>query len=504
MPKKQFKTGFLLFSTLVISICSVVYELIIGSLSSYLLGDSVLQFSQTIGLYLFAMGLGSYSSKRVLRDLFDAFVAIEIAVGFAGGFSSMLLFLCYVYSNAYPLLMYMLVLLIGFLAGLEIPLLVRIFERNRQSLRDGLANLFAFDYLGGLFGSLLFPLILLPSLGYVTVAFFTGVLNFAVAALIIFRYREHIVRFRTLRAAACFGLALLGAFTFAGDALTKNLEGGLYRDQVVLSRQTRCQKVVLTRHRDDLRLFIDGNVQFSSLDEYRYHEALVHVPMAARPDASRVLLLGAGDGLAARELLKYPSVREITLVDVDEALVELCRLDPRIVALNRGALDDDRVRLVFEDAFLFLRRNREPYDLILIDLPDPNNEALNKLYTSAFYGMVRRNLTPEGVMVTQSTSPWYTRDAFWCIHKTLAEEFPVVLPYHLYVPSFGDWGFNLASSSNLSFNLTTLPLSWLNRENFDALFAFANDERGSGTKLAVNTLLRPSLLQYYTNDTLDW
>ena len=502
---KTFNTAFLLFTTLVVSICSVVYELIIGSLSSYLLGDSVLQFSKTIGLYLFSMGLGSYASKYFLRNLFDAFVTVEIVLGLVGGFSSMTLFLCYTYTNAYPLLMVFMVLSIGFLVGLEVPLLVRIFDQNRQNLRSALADLFAFDYLGGLVGSLLFPLVLLPALGHVTVAFFAGSLNFAAAVLIVFRCGGHIVRLRALRTAACLGTVLLLTFTFAGNAVTAELEEGLYRDQVVLSRRTRYQKVVLTRHKDDLRLFIDGNVQFSSLDEYRYHEVLVHVPMAARPDASRVLLLGAGDGLAARELLKYRSIREITIVDIDEELVDLCRGIPLIAELNRGALEDPRVHLVFEDAFVFLRRNRELYDLIIADLPDPNNEALNKLYTSAFYRLARKNLAPQGVMATQSTSPFHTRDAFWCINKTMAEEFPVVLPYHVYVPSFGDWGFNLALSLPLppSFRLPEdLPLSYLNQENLKALFVFGKDERPS--PVAVNTLLHPRLLHYYANDVQAW
>jgi spermidine synthase len=507
LGSKPFDPGFLLFATLIVSVCSIVYELIVGSLSSYLLGDSVLQFSRTIGLYLFAMGLGSYASKYLHSDLFDSFVLVEIAEGFAGGFSSFILFLCFIYTDAYPLAMYLVTLAVGFLTGLEIPLLVRVFERSGQSLRRGLANLFAFDYLGGLLGSLLFPLVLLPSLGYVTAAFFTGALNFAAATGIVFRYRKHIARIRALRAAACSGLVLLTALTFVGNSLTKSLEGGLYRDQVVLVRRTPYQHVVLTRHKDDLRLFIDGNVQFSSLDEYRYHEALVHVPMAACPEASRVLLLGAGDGLAAREFLKYPRIQEITIVDIDEELVTLCRTNPLITALNQGSLEDARIRLVYEDAFVFLRENKKPYDVVIADLPDPNNESLNKLYTSAFYRLIRQNLTQEGVMAAQSTSPYHTRDAFWCIYKTLAGEFPLVLPYHLYVPSFGDWGFNLALQREASPLLRlpeTLSLSCLNRENFPSLFVFANDERRDLSSLAVNTLFHPRLLGYYAKGVQVW
>lgn len=510
MPEKNktiFNPGLLLFSTLVISACSIVYELIIGSISAYLLGNSVLQFSLTIGLYLFAMGVGSYCSKYIRRNLFDAFVVVEIGIGFIGGFSSMILFLSYAHTNAYPLVMYLAILSIGFLVGLELPLLIRIFEQNKQRLRRGVANLLAFDYLGGLFGSLLFPLVLLPTLGHVTVGFFTGVLNFLAAALIVFRYQDRITRYKTLRFVVCAGLAILAAFTFMGDGMTKRLEEGLYRDQIILSRQTPYQKIVLTRHKDDLRLFIDGNVQFSSLDEYRYHEALVHIPMSACPKASRILLLGAGDGLAARELLKYPQITEITIVDIDRELVELCRTHHAIKALNQGALESPRVQVIYDDAFSYMRRNTRPYDLIIADLPDPNNDALNKLYTGAFYRLARKNLTPKGAMATQSTSPYYTRKAFWCINKTMAEEFPQVLPYHLYVPSFGDWGFNLALPSGEPVRLKLkegLSLNYLNDENFSALFTFARDERAVLSDISINTLLHPRLLQYYAEALQSW
>ncbi len=498
----------LLFTTLVISICSIVYELIIGSLSSYLLGDSVTQFSITIGLFLFSMGIGSYLSKYISRNLFDYFAAIEIGIGILGGFSSLMLFFFYIYSSIYPLAMYVCILLIGLLVGLEIPLLVRIIQENQQSLKNSIANLFAFDYIGGLIGSIVFPVLLLPKLGYITVAFFTGLLNLAAAALIVFNYRERLSRFRLFRNIACICLLVVFLFMMFGQQITTALEGGLYKDQIIYTRQTMYQKIVLTKHKDDLRLFLDGNLQFSSIDEYRYHEALVHVPMAVAPHAQKVLLLGAGDGLAARELLKYESITNITLVDIDQQLLDLCMENPLIRGLNEDSLKNPKVTLVAQDAFVYLQETDTVYDVIIADLPDPNNEALNKLYTTAFYRLCKSRLAQDGIFVTQSSSPFFTGRAFWCINKTLAQEFYTVVPYHLYVPTFGDWGFNLASNTPITPEQITLPktagLRYLTAENFDALFFFGQDEKKDMEQLEVNQLLKPTLINYYIEDTLNW
>lgn len=504
MEQKPFNAAPLLFTTLLISICSIIYELIIGSLSSYLLGSSVTQFSITIGLYLFAMGIGSYLSKYLNRHLFDTFTLVEIAVGLLGSFSSILLFVCHIYTNIYPLVMYVMILSIGLLVGIEIPLLVRIIEANKQNIKSNIANLFAFDYLGGLVGSIAFPLLLLPKLGYVTTAFVTGLINLIAAAIIVFRYQDYL-QYKTFfknTLILCFIIVL--GFTVYGDYMTRQLESGLYRDQIIYTRQSLYQKIVLTKHKDDLRLFLDGNIQFSSMDEYRYHEPLVHVPMSVFPEARHVLLLGAGDGLAVRQLLKYPGIQDILLIDLDEEMINLARTNPQIKKLNEQALDNNKVTVVIEDAFTYLQRANRKFDLIIIDLPDPNNGTLNKLYTTSFYRLVKQNLAPDGVMVTQSSSPYFTKNAFWCIHKTIHEEFSQVVPYHVYVPTFGDWGFNLATERKINISELRLPqginYQYLNEDNFSSLFLFANDERVGLDKIELNTLFKPTLVGYYEGD----
>lgn len=492
----------LMLTTLMISGCSMVYELIISAVSSYLVGDSTLQYSVTIGLYMCALGVGSFLSKYIRKHLWNCFTCVEIAIGVVGGCSSLILFLANLYLASYALVMYLEIILIGTLAGLEIPLLTRIIEADRKDLRITLSAIFSFDYIGGLVGSIAFPLLLLPHLDYFATAFLAGTCNLTAAVLILFRYRERMRHGRTLRILTCF---LLGCM-FCGMLLSENIgsviEGGLYRDNIILSEQTAYQKIVVTRHKDDIRLYIDGNCQFSTMDEYRYHEALVHIPMAYAAAQDEVLVLGGGDGLAARELLRYPETH-ITLVDLDPGMTALCSEHPLITALNQDSLTSDRLTLINEDAYEYLETCTETYDVILVDLPDPNNEALNKLYTNIFYRLCAQHLAPGGVLNVQSTSPYYATKAFWCVNATLKSEGLQVLPYHLQVPAFGDWGFNMAGRETLT-QQHPLPedTRFLTEEDLAGLFMFGKDEMTDS--VAVNQLTRPVMIQYYNDAVRNW
>ena len=500
----------LLFVVLIISGCSMCYELIISAVSTYLLGNSVLQYSVTIGLYMAAMGLGAYLSKFVTNRLFRRFAQIELGVGLLGGTSSLLLFVSYLHLTGYRAVMYAEVILIGVLVGAEIPILTRIVEEDQRQLRLTLSSIFSIDYVGGLIGSIAFPLLLLPQLGFFATSFLCGLVNAIAASIVLWRYGRRIEGVGTLRiVTVCLMVAMIAGIV-ASENVANMVEGGLYRDTVIYSEQTAYQRIVLTRRDDDVRLFLDGNIQFCSRDEYRYHEALVHVPMALATGHEHVLVLGGGDGLAAREILKYPDVRDITIVDIDPQMTRLCASNEVIRALNGGSLDDDRVRVRNEDAKRFLQQSDAVYDMIVIDLPDPNNESLNQLYTSAFYRLVGNHLSDEGVFVTQSTSPYFAREAFWCINKTIAAEGFDVVPYHLQVPSFGDWGFNVASRRKLTLGADGTPdiglgvaTSYLTNENISALFEFGKDE-ALPSDVLTNTMNRPVLIEYYDKALVSW
>ena len=492
----------LMLTTLIISGCSICYELIISAVSSYLLGDSTLQYSITIGLYMSAMGLGSYLSKYIKDKLFNWFVFVEIGVGLVGGTSALILFLANLYLESYQLIMYIEIILIGTFVGAEIPLLTRIIENDEENLRVTISSIFSFDYIGGLVGSIAFPLLLLPQLGYFATAFLVGSMNLFAAGLIILKYHERIEKVNVFRGivAGLFALMFLGMIF--SENISNFIEGGLYRDRVIFSEQTKYQKIVMTKHKDDLRLYIDGNVQFSSLDEYRYHEALVHIPMSKAAKKDKVLVLGGGDGLAVRELLKYEET-QITLVDLDSEMTRICSEDPNVSALNENALKSDRLTIINADAYQFLEQNEEKYDVILVDLPDPNNESLNKLYSNIFYRLCGNSLTDQGIMTVQSTSPYYATKAYWCVYETLKSEGFFVKPYHLQVPAFGDWGFHMASKQELDNEINiTVDTKYLDNDNAAAMFSFGKMTRNH--PVSVNTLSKPVLIQYYSEAVQNW
>jgi spermidine synthase len=465
----------LFISVFLIAACGLIYELIAGTLASYLLGDSVLQFSTVIGSYLFAMGIGSFLSRYIARGLVSRFIYVELMVGLIGGFSSALLFLAFAYTDSFRLLLYFLVLLIGTLVGLEIPLLMRILK-ERFRFRDLVAHVLTFDYLGALGASLLFPLLLVPRLGLVRSAMLFGLINAAVALWSTYLFRDQIGRSVVLRIASILVVAALGTGMVAADHVVAIADDNLYADEVIFARNTRYQRIVLTRWKDDIRLFLSSHLQFSSRDEYRYHEALVHPGLAAIPGARRVLVLGGGDGLAVREILKYPSVDHVTLVDLDPEMTSLFKNNPLLIELNASSLHSPKVRVINEDAFPWLDKNRDVFDFIVVDFPDPTNFSLGKLYTTAFYRLLSRHVSAGGFVVVQSTSPLFARQSYWCIDATLKHAGLKTWPYHVYVPSFGEWGFILAGTAPYEPPLR-LPsdLRFLAAQNIPELFRFPND-----------------------------
>ena len=494
--------GILLFITvLLIAAFGLIYELIAGTLASYLLGDSVLQFSTIIGCYLFAMGIGSALSRYLDRGLAYRFVWIELLLGVIGGFSSALLFLAFAYTQGFQLLMYALVVVIGVLVGLEIPLLMRI-VRDRYQFRDVVAHVLTFDYLGALGASLLFPILLVPYLGLVRSAMLFGIVNVAVALWGTFLFASQIASVRALRIMCVVVLCGLGIGLAEAKRITVAAEDNIYADEIIFARDTRYQQIVLTRFKDDIRLFLSSHLQFSSRDEYRYHEALVHPGLSAVPAPRRVLVLGGGDGLAVREILKYPQIESVTLVDLDPEMTHLFSTHPMLTALNQKSFSSPKVHILNADAFPWVDSNTDSFDFIVIDFPDPTNYSLGKLYTTAFYKAAARHLSAQGLMVVQSTSPMFARDSYWCIAQTLKQAGLETHPYHVYVPSFGEWGFVIASYREYQLP-TTVPkgLRFLSVAGLPALFQFPPDM--SPLPMPPNRLNDQVLVRAYDQDWKD-
>ena len=436
-------------SVFIIAACSLIYELLISSLSTYLLGSSVIHYSLTIGLFLFFMGVGAWLAQSVTSKLIPVFVSIEIAIGAVGGVSALVLLFVYAHTRFYYPIVIVIVGVIGVLVGMELPLLTRILE-SRSGLRRGISQVLTFDYIGALAASLLFPFILLPYLGHLLTASIVGLVNLVVALIVAWSFRQQLLQWRDWFIVGVSATLLLLVACILWIKPTQTIiESALYEDPVIVSQQTTYQKIVLTQRGDDVRLYLDGNLQFSSIDEYRYHEVLAHLPAAFAGQMQRALVIGGGDGLAARELLKYNDIKSIDVIDLDSEVTKLASDQPLVSALNNDALKDDRVHIHNRDAWTWLAENGDLYDLVVIDLPDPESEDIAKLYSVAFYQRVARRLSVGGVIITQATSPWFARRAFWSIGSTLDVVFDSVRPAAAYVPSFGLWGFFIAANHSL-------------------------------------------------------
>jgi len=494
--------GILVFiSVLLVAACGLIYELVAGTLASYLVGDSVFQFSTIIGTYLFAMGIGSALSRYMNRGLANRFVWIELLLGVVGGFSSALLMLAFAFTQGFELILYALVVVMGVLVGLEIPLLMRI-VKDRYQFRDVIAHVLTFDYLGALGASLLFPILLVPRLGLVRSAMLFGLINAAVAFWSTFLFANQLPRTRGLRIACLVVLSALGGGIVEAKHISATAEDNIYADEIIFARDTRYQHLVLTRFKDDLRLFLNSHLQFSSRDEYRYHEALVHPGLAAVPAPRRALILGGGDGLAVREILKYPQVDSITLVDLDPEMTRMFSSNPMLTRLNDKSLLSPRVHVINADAFPWVDSNADSFDFIVIDFPDPTNYSLGKLYTTAFYRAAARHLSAQGLMVVQSTSPMFSRDSYWCIVETLKRAGLKTCPYHVYVPSFGEWGFVIASGHEYV-PPTSVPagLRFVSLDGLPSMFQFPPDM--SPMSMPPNRLNDQVLVRAYDQDWKD-
>ena len=467
----------LLASVFIVAACGLVYELAAGALASYVLGDSVLQFSTVIGTYLFAMGVGSWASRFFERQLPAHFLRIELLVALAGGFMPTLLFIANAYQpSGFRALLYALVFAVGVLVGIEIPLVMRILKRN-VALRDLVSQVLTFDYLGALAVSIAFPLVLVPQLGLVRTGLVFGLMNALVAVWTLRVFRHELRRVPEHAVAAGATLAVLAAgFAFA-QQITTIAEDKLYQDPVVFAATSPYQRIVVTHgHVAGYRLFLNGNLQFAERDEYRYHEALVHPAMSAQGAPRKVAILGGGDGMAAREVLRYPQVESITLVELDANMTRLFSTNESLVRLNNGSLKSPRLKVINTDAFQWLADTQDTYDVIIVDFPDPTNFSIGKLYTTSFYAMLDKHLSASGYAVIQTTSPLVARESFWTVVATIEAVGLSTAPYHANVPSFGEWGYVIASRR--PFHLPAeLPkdLKFLTPQTLPLLFDFPRD-----------------------------
>jgi spermidine synthase len=438
--------------------CGIIYELALLTLSASLNGGGIVATSLIVAGYIAALGVGALLVKPLLPHAGIMFVAVEALLGIIGGLSAAALYAVFAFLDGAIGSTWVLAIgtaLIGGLVGAEVPLLMTLLQQ-RRTVKDPatdtgrtLANLNAADYLGALVGGLVWPFALLPHLGMIRGAAATGVVNLVAAAIVAMFLLRRVISRTQLATALCAlatALALLVVLLVHAHDIETTSRQRLYADPIVVYRHTVYQEIVVTRRDNDTRLYLDGGLQFSTRDEYRYTESLVYPALGN--GARSVLILGGGDGLAARELLRQKGIEKIVQVELDPAVIEIARTTLR--EANAGALDNPRVSVVIDDAMRWLRAThpelRPPggFDAVIVDLPDPDTPVLGRLYSTEFYALVAHALSPDGLVVVQAGSPFSTPTAFWRTVSTMRSAGYGVTPYHVHVPTFGDWGFVLA------------------------------------------------------------
>ncbi|MEU3233210.1 polyamine aminopropyltransferase [Nocardiopsis alba] len=495
---------FVLLAVFICAACGLVYELALVAIGSYLLGDTITQASVVLSVMVFAMGVGSLLSKRYQSRPALSFAVVEGLLSLVGGLSILLLYgsFAWLSASAYQPTLVLLAFIIGTLIGIEIPLLMTLIQRIRkQEASEAVADLFAADYVGGLIGGLAFPFLLLPLLGLPKGALMVGVLNAVVGvAIVLWLFRSELTR------VAYVGLALglvaivtvLSLAYYYAERFEVDARQAMYRDPIVYADRSEYQEIVVTQSLDgvDTRMFLNGDLQFSTLDEYRYHESLIHPAMAGAHE--NVLVLGGGDGLALREILRYEDVEKATLVDLDPAVIELASTDPVIRELNDDSFEDPRVEVINTDAFQWLRDNTDRYDVVIADLPDGTDVGTSKLYTVEFYSLIAQAMEGDSRLVVQAGSPFFAPDAYWSVERSLEEAGFGSTPYNVDVPTFGNWGFYLSTlgqAPELRLAEDVPDLRFLDEPLLAASQVFPADRRESDVE--ESTLMHPRVIGYH-------
>ena len=489
-------------AALLVAVGGLIYELILGTAASYLFGDSIVSFSIATGVTLFGMGIGSLIASKFAKRAGRNFAWNEIILGLIGGNSVLILFAAFSLTPIYWLVFVVLSLIIGILIGLEIPLLIGLFnDYGRKSTIKLLGRVLALDYFGALIASLLFPFLLLPYLGLMRTAYLVALLNIGIALYILWRLGS----LKRMFAAAILIIGLLlGGFIYA-SRIEQAIDAKAYQDPVVFYNFSAYQKIVMTQYKDDTRLYLNNQLQFSSLDEARYHETLAHAAMTSMGEPKSVLILGGGDGLLAREILKYPSVTSITLVDIDPKMTNIAKDSRLLVDINKKSMQNPKVHIVNEDAFTYMKNKSGMHDVIIADLVDPSNERIAKLYSKEFYRYGLERLNPNGVFITQATSTYFTASAFSTIASTVKTAQPnrQIIPLGLNVPSFGEWGFVMSLPEGATpFAAGEIPtdVAYISKDKLQQTLNNVSVDPNA----AVSTLLHPTVYQKYQVGMQQW
>jgi len=494
----------------------IVAEYVLSTLATYFIGNSIFQWTMIVSLMLFCMGLGSRYSKLITKNLIQNFLILETTLSVFVAFSSILVYSLASVSDYYGIVIYALCMLIGLLIGLELPLVIRI-NKEYEELKSNLSSILEKDYYGSLLGGVFFAFIGLPYLGVSYTPFVLGIINFSVALIVFYRFKHSLKKRQKIRlktALAAVMCTLIIGFTFTKPIILWG-EQKKYKDKVIYSEQTKHQKIVLTEWKKQQWLYLNGNLQFCTIDEKMYHEPLVHPILQLHSNPQRVLILGGGDGCAVRELLKYSSVEKVDLVDLDPKMTALGTNHPIFQKINQKSMSSEKLTIFNEDAYHYLERNvANFYDIIIADLPDPRNIELGRLYSHEFYSLCNRKLRPNGLIITQAGSPYFATKAFHCINKTIQSAGFSTAMLHNQVVSMGEWGWILGTKNDLvppeklkeklqGLEFKNVNTKWINNEAMQLITSFGKDFFVPSRGIEVNTVHNPVLYQYYLDGNWD-
>jgi spermidine synthase len=536
MPQHRGKRFLLALVVMFLGGCGLVYEYVLSTLATHLLGNSIEQFSLVIATMLFAMGISGLLQKRLdeYANLEDIFIIVELCLAMLGAASPFLLYLGFGYLTHFHLVLYGLAFAVGFLIGLEIPLLIRMNTRWRGNLKDNLGDVLSLDYVGALIGALIWAFILLPKASLVKISLLLASLNVGVAMLSIWLLWDWLKKPRRIFALTAITILWIIGVHHTGPKLIESARQHLYASPIQYHEQSRFQDIVFTGQGHRLSLYLNGHLQFDSEDEYIYHEMLVHpAASAVSSNAQDALVLGGGDGLAVREILKWPKFKTVTLVDLDARIIDLAKTYPPLTHLNEGALLDARIKSAVRakengheqdvwqaaenvpealngtrarvsrvktaalDADGYLRDTERQWDLIVADFPDPSTPDIATLFSLEFFLLVKRSLKANGVFVVQSSSPYANRGSYWTVHDTLIKTGFDVVPLHAHVPTFGEWGWHIASMSPIQFSDVPQGLRYLTRPVLEAATVFPSNLARPPGGPRVSTRLDPLIMRHY-------
>ena len=529
--------------------CGMIYEYLLSHYSARILGSVETVIYAIIGIMIVSMGLGAFAAKKV-KDAFQGFAILELIVAFIGCSATLFIASIIGFTQTLPHLVadtyqipvdvlpqggflakiswislqlpYIFAFLLGFLIGMEIPLIARIREAvYGRHLANNAGTIYGADYIGAGVGAAIWVLFMLR-IEISQAAALTASLNLIAGFIFLVRFKKQLKHLKLLVAGHAL-LALLVVLVFQyGGTWQKQMQNMLYLDKVVYQTQTPYQNLVFTERQlgggvePIYNFYINGRLQFSSLDEQIYHEFLVQPAMQTSNQHNNILIIGGGDGLALREVLKWEP-KAVTLIDLDPKLVALfqypekylpSQLSKKVQSLTQNSFNDPRVTAIHEDAFLAidkLLQNKQIFDTIIVDLPDPSHPDLNKMYSVNFYYRLGNLLNADGVMVVQSTSPFHAKNAFISIAKTVKKaNFKQVEQYHQNVPSFGEWGWTIATKqgSPVSERLQNeekvgVDVSWANIPLLQSAFIFNKGFYDNKDQVKVNYLGSNQLYQYH-------